>query len=506
MKDNKGLILIIAVIVMIIISISLIIISIFGKSDETIDTVKPEDIVIIDKPIENNNNINIQEEIVETIGQNSGAIVNNGPSNKLSNSEIEAIKKMLAEQNKPITGGNISTENNQNNDNNVNVEDKTENNNSGPNKEEQKKYNIYISEIIEEKQKDKNKTNSVKLLGNPLKDNVYKDDSVNNIIARNIWDMQLYNNRIYIGSGDYDKNKGPVHLYYYDIGSETFIDDGDIPDEQIGRIIEMDGVLYVPGIDPRDGWDLGNYFTFDGTEWTKHRKLPGGLHNFDILKKGNMIFAGVGLDKGAIAVAVSKDNGETYELVPLLKEGKEIELEDKPRVYDVFEFKNEVYAIDGNQYELYKYDSNTNKFLYCDDKQVYIRRLGYGTLGLPIERKIVYKDNMIFTYGSMTYTNDLKEYKELTFDKSTLVRDVKILNEKLQILCQTQVATNDYIIGIYETSDMQNWDLKFYFKSADEIRSFETSNNVYYFGVGTTNDSSTAEGKVNSGNIIKVEL
>lgn len=495
-EKNKGTnkrVLIIAVI-FIIILVSMLIIKIVKNS--TLETSKEQNRVIVKNTIEIINNNNINEEIYDKetsdnvsegvdTSYNSNVIA--GYSNKLSDSEIEAIKKLLGQENSKNTGTT---------------------NNSETSNQEQKKYNIYVSEIIEEKQIDKNETDNVKLLGNPLKENVYKDDSVNNIIARNIWDMQLYNNKIYFGSGDYDTNKGPVHIYYYDIENETFVDECTIPDEQIGRIMEIDGILYIPGIDPKEGWDLGNYYTYDGIEWVKHRNLPGGLHNFDILKKDNMIYAAVGLDDGAISVAVSKDNGETFELVSLIKNGEEIILDNAPRVYDVFEFKGEVYAIDGMQYGLYRYDTSTNKFLYCEDKQVYTKGTAYGTLYAPLERKICYKENMIFTCGTMTFTNDLKEYNELKFDKTTLVRDVKIENDKLQILCQTYVAANDYIISIYETSDntLQNWDLKFYFKSSDEIRSFEVSDNVYYFGVGTTVDKTTAEGKVNSGNILKVEL
>ena len=38
------------------------------------------------------------------------------------------------------------------------------------------------------------------------------------IRARNPWDMAIFGDKLYIGSGDYDKNSGPVDMWCYDMG------------------------------------------------------------------------------------------------------------------------------------------------------------------------------------------------------------------------------------------------------------------------------------------------
>ena len=48
-------------------------------------------------------------------------------------------------------------------------------------------------------------------MGIPLKD-YYKTGGV----ERCAWDIEMYKDKLYVASGDYDKNKGPVMMWYYD--------------------------------------------------------------------------------------------------------------------------------------------------------------------------------------------------------------------------------------------------------------------------------------------------
>ena len=80
------------------------------------------------------------------------------------------------------------------------------------------------------------------------------------VTARSPWDMATYENKLYIGSGDYDTNAGPVDMWCYDIDKKTWSNSGTVPEEEIDRFCVIDNKLVVPGIDPQEDWSLGNYY------------------------------------------------------------------------------------------------------------------------------------------------------------------------------------------------------------------------------------------------------
>ena len=41
-------------------------------------------------------------------------------------------------------------------------------------------------------------------------------NKANRNLAKNIWDLQKYGNRVFIGTGDFSNNAGPVPVLYYD--------------------------------------------------------------------------------------------------------------------------------------------------------------------------------------------------------------------------------------------------------------------------------------------------
>ena len=45
-------------------------------------------------------------------------------------------------------------------------------------------------------------------------------------ISRNPWDMAVFDGKLYIGAGDYDKNTGPINLNAFDIKKREWFDTG----------------------------------------------------------------------------------------------------------------------------------------------------------------------------------------------------------------------------------------------------------------------------------------
>lgn len=346
-------------------------------------------------------------------------------------------------------------------------------------------------------------TSQIEDLGIPLITK-YPDTTEAHVLSRKVWDMQLFNNRIYIGSGDYNLNTGPVDVYYYDITNEKFVKEATLPDEQINRFVVIDNKLMITGTDPQEGWEMGNFFIWENNNWIKKRNLLGGVHNFDLIEYKGNLFAGLGTVSNS-SIVMSEDNGETFSYVYLYNDlGEKIDINENSsaayRVYDLFEFKNSLYAFCNRS--LYKYNEEGNRF-----EKVPSNRIDYGTMNVtshvPLKTKTVFDDKLVLINGSIKYTEDLLEYKTVAFDQTTYVYDVLERNGQLYMLCNTPVS-NGFITSVFKTEDCVNYELELYFNYTDYSFSFEYADGAYYFGIGTTANS--GEKGANSGRILRIEL
>ncbi len=172
------------------------------------------------------------------------------------------------------------------------------------------------------------------LVGNPYK-KYYQDGEAS--YARNIWDMKLYNGKIYIGAGN-SSNKGPaqnagrVYVLSLDPTTDKFSEDYQVAEEQIDIFKIYGDVLYIPGHDATQKWTLGNIYAKKDNKWKKYRTLPNALHVYDLAVKDGKVFTAIGL-KGKGAVFISDD----------MEKWKEIPHGDG-RVYSFLEVGNELFA------------------------------------------------------------------------------------------------------------------------------------------------------------------
>lgn len=73
-------------------------------------------------------------------------------------------------------------------------------------------------------------------LGIPAAENYEKGSA-----ALYIYDMEVYNGKLYIGDGDYSANTGPVKVMAYDIAAESWSVSGTLPDEAVTRFAYLGG-------------------------------------------------------------------------------------------------------------------------------------------------------------------------------------------------------------------------------------------------------------------------
>jgi hypothetical protein len=172
-------------------------------------------------------------------------------------------------------------------------------------------------------------TSYVQRIGNPFTDK--------SIYGRNVWDMQLFNGRIYMGHGDTNSNAGPAQIWSYNPSTQSFTNEFTAPEEQVGPFRVIGGQLYTPGNDATESWELGNFYRLDPNGWVKKRTIPNALHVYDIAVHNGIMFAAIGTDSTTnnFKVLMSRDMGETWSAATT----------ESGRCHNFFELGGEIYAV-----------------------------------------------------------------------------------------------------------------------------------------------------------------
>ncbi len=100
----------------------------------------------------------------------------------------------------------------------------------------------------------------VQYLGNKMEDDGQSGH------ARNVWDLQVYRGRIYLGGGSTVENAGPVNVWAYDPAIGRFVEEFTVSEEAIELYRVFGGELYIPAADPTRG-DTNNFYRRSGGAW-----------------------------------------------------------------------------------------------------------------------------------------------------------------------------------------------------------------------------------------------
>lgn len=162
-------------------------------------------------------------------------------------------------------------------------------------------------------------TSRLERLGCPYQDS-FRDGE--RLYARNTWDMQSFQGSLFIGAGNSSNigpapNAGPVPIIRFDPATQAFAREGQVDDEQIDVFQIHDGTLNIPGHDPRQNWDWGNFYRRgENGVWKKYRTIPGGLHTYGLAWDQGRLLGAIGI-RGGAAVALSEDQGDSWTVVAI---------------------------------------------------------------------------------------------------------------------------------------------------------------------------------------------
>lgn len=358
-------------------------------------------------------------------------------------------------------------------------------------------------------------------LDNPY---TYQYKSKKYIYARNIWDMQFFNGKIYLGAGNSSnigpaQNAGRVHVVSLDPITDKFNNEYTVAEEQIDKFKVYGDTLYIPGHDATEKWTFGNIYTKRNDNWSKYRSLPNVLHVYDLVVKDRKIFTAIGLNgKGAVFVSdmnakdwdkISHGKGRVYSF---------LEVDDKLFATKTFQNKNpKKLSVTQwqSEYQSFssRYDLNVHK-MFPDtnlkkDSIKIIRPVKFENKALYIG---AYKhndhQNIPFGLYQASFVNNKLEIKKIEIRKEFVPRDILVREKNIYILVtKKEQSKNNISVLKFNNNNFLTYKEIISFSYSSFARSFEEFEGCFYFGMGSDIKSSKnwsiKELKPQTGDIVK---
>ena len=382
---------------------------------------------------------------------------------------------------------------------------------------------------------------SVTRLGNPLRE----DGMVGR--ALNVWDLQVFNGKVYIAGGSTVANTGPINVWAYDPITLTFDKEYTVDEEAIEHFKVFSERLYIPAADPRKG-DANKFYrkSADGL-WQKYESDAIKLaHVRDLIKTDNdeILMVGNNRNLNQIAnpsIAITTDDGVSFQEAGISKSQlSKVQLIDYNWFFSVFEYQDKIYAIssllrDVGNYPgtISVYNPQTQKFEIDFDlrNDEFIPANDIGKSTVQQGNYIIYRiwnplefQNYLI-YPVRSYSNNKEKYeqaymnslgiyfkekmgvtpKKVELPHNALGEDILIIDDELYVLANKKLQNNKFMIYVYKTesiSDKIKWQKVLEFSCNNKARSFEYLNSTFYFGLGQ--DYGDPLG--NSGDLISYEI
>ena len=378
-------------------------------------------------------------------------------------------------------------------------------------------------------------SNKVELLGSPY-NKLYKSGQY--VYARNIWDMQVFAGKLFLGAGNSSNggpasNAGRVPVYSFDPKNDTFKKEYTVAEEQVDRFRVINETLYIPGHDATEKWTFGNIYTrnIEG-KWQKYRNIPNALHILDIASLDGKLFLGLGLNNQS-AIAISDNMAKSWEVENL---GFSYN-----RIYSFLELNSKLYACKSftppqivkkwpshkqiDYFSVGEYQKSkgfiarkalTPDIMFPDtylnrkrskkiirseklgSKAIYIGAyLHYDIHGLPFG-----------VYVASSLEKNKTEVQKVVLPESYTPWDILVRDKDVYIVCHSVM---DYRISVLhaKVDNLKVWKELFSFESMDFSRSFELLDGDFYFGIGAEINSKKNwkqyELSPETGNILRVK-
>jgi len=339
------------------------------------------------------------------------------------------------------------------------------------------------------------------VMGNPNRERFPKDDKLH-CLARSVWDMHFYKGRIYIGSGDWGDNQGPIDIWSFGPSEDaktriTFTKEFTVDGESVERFRSYAGRLLVPDIDPKESWEFGNLYIKENGGWFKRRTIPNSIHVFDVAYFDGKLYVTTGTKQGA-GLYESNNWGVTWTRY----------IADEVAFYDERYFEM---AILGDMLLV----TTVSAKHICRFKDGKLERLAISLFPGETMRWLLpyrltpFAGGILYTFrgpGENTpkplfFLNDLEQGALVVqqFQRER-VQDIIVRSAVCYVLT-SRSSDNGYDNAVYQSADMKKWTLIAKFNTKAIAYSLERMDGVFYVGLASPDDHPYSE----SGSICRLE-
>ncbi|MGL5832639.1 MAG: hypothetical protein ACRC1Z_05320 [Waterburya sp.] len=371
-------------------------------------------------------------------------------------------------------------------------------------------------------------SNSVNYLGNPLNG----DGKIGT--ALNVWDLQVFNGKVYVAGGSTQENTGPVNIWAYNPQTKSFAKEYTVDEEAIEHYKVFDNELYIPAADPRSKNINKFYRRGLNNQWTKYSSDNIKLaHVRDLIKTdlGDILLVGSNANPSKSSIAITEDEGENFrkagidknQLVFRQADGTKFILVDLNTFLSVFSYQNKIYApssllrdhenssgkiaVYNFQSKKFELDKNLTNDEFIPKQNI---EVDGGKQGIDIIYRIwnsiEFKNSLVYVVRSHSFSSSKYQKEHMkslgiyikpglgitpitaTFpDRNSLGEDILIIDRELYVLTNTKISDSRFITYIYKADERKfpnAWEEVLHFESSNLARSFEYLNNSFYFGLG----------------------
>jgi hypothetical protein len=313
-------------------------------------------------------------------------------------------------------------------------------------------------------------------MGNPGRIQFPNDDAQHSY-ARNVWDLQLYEGRIYVGNGDWNDNQGPITIRSFDprLFETQFDEEFSIDDESVDRLFVLDGRLVVPGTDAMEPWAFGNVYIKERGEWRKIRTVPNGIHVYGAAWFDGRLFVTLSTEGDEILMA-SDDWGETWTPYVAVPRGE---------------------FADGSSWgivplgdRLFVSAARAGEFSYALEGDV-LRRIiapfAPGATGWSsVQRAVAFQGKAVYSVeeNPLFVVEDPEEGgRVVSIFVGQMVRDIIVRDGAVHVLT-SRPADEGFSCEVYSSGDLRMWTRAARFTTPAVARSLERAYGQYYVGLG----------------------
>lgn len=346
---------------------------------------------------------------------------------------------------------------------------------------------------------------TVEELGVPTLDHYLYDTN-----SRNVWDMVIFRDKLYVASGDAVQNTGPCPVYAYDLkanysetNEQTWVQSGLLNDEQICRFVPLLGSLAIPGYDPCLGvydWNYGTFYFLQGEKWVVIDSIPNGVHNYDMVEFNNAVYAGLAVQHEHQPVVRSTDGCKTWEELPFYKHGEQLVFEENSliQVHNLIKYDSQLYAYflnsnhsDKGSFSLYRYENDS--FYYYDTDWANSLYINKEKTPEEIIKATAELNGKLFFVSTSLYSSkqELHSIEAVRLPVSCKVWDLIKQDDMLYVLTSTYSAEGKYRIAVYSSKTGESGtfqeEVSFFYELP--ARSFEVYHDQFYFGTAAEYDS-----------------